>query len=111
MSTDDLLDEATRLADVAPVGSAAERILVTPRVLRALVERVRQAEAEQDSWHQAALLTTADLGRVERERDEARGKIDKVRERVKFHLSGQRNGSGISFILDDVLAILDGKEG
>jgi len=45
------------------------------------------------------------------ERDEARGKLAAARERVKFHLSGQRNGSGISFILDDVLAILDGDNG
>lgn len=44
--SDDLLDEATRLANTAPPGSAAEHILKTPRVLRALVERVQQAEAD-----------------------------------------------------------------
>lgn len=110
--TDDLLDEATRLADVAPVGSAAEQILATPRVLRALVQRVQQAEAARDSWHQAALLTTADLGRVERERDAARGKLDKVRALAESMQRAKVGGGFLSGSLNtaDVLAILDGKE-
>ena len=53
--SDDLLDEATRLANTAPPGSAAEHILKTPRVLRALVERVQQAEdtTEELRWRLA----------------------------------------------------------
>jgi len=96
MSTDPLLDEATRLADVAPPGSAAEHILATPRVLRALVERVQEAEAARqewaDRWAKASMSVLSLLDDVEtltRERDEARANIDKVRE---------------------VLAILDDKE-
>jgi uncharacterized protein Yka (UPF0111/DUF47 family) len=81
--TDDAVEAATRLLS----GDMAYTEENIDRTLRALVERVQEAEAERDA---------------------ARGKLDKVRERVKFHLSGQRNGSGISFILDDVLAILDG---
>jgi hypothetical protein len=101
--TDDLLDEATRLADSEWPPAA----LTTP-VLRALVERVRAAEAERQEWADLWQKAAMSVLRLTDERDAARGKLDTVRERVKFHLSGQRNGSGISFILDDVLAILDG---
>ena len=113
--SDDLLDEATRLADRHTAGY---RETETSRIVRALVERVQQAEAERDDL---ALLVSEHrdaLGRkhayqqsVEAKLDAAQAKLYKLRERVKFHLSGQRNGSGISFILDDVLAILDDKEG
>ena len=113
--TDDLLDEATRLAGVAPPGSAAEHILATPRVLRALVERVQEAEAARDSWHQAALLTAADLGRVEHERDAARGKLDKVRALVTNPPAFTNREHGLSIyghadLRDDLLAILDENE-
>lgn len=121
MSTDDLLDEATRLAD-----SDWPPAALTIPVLRALIERVQQAEAERDdlallvnehrdalgrkhtyqqsveaerdSWHQAALTATAGESRAERERDEARGKLDDVRARLD---------SWDATALRDVLAILD----
>ena len=59
--SDDLLDEATRLADRHTAGY---RETGTSRIVRALVERVQQAEAERDA---------------------ARGKLDKVREYVRQH--------------------------
>src|SRR5690606_2967266 len=77
--TDDLLDEATRLAGVAPPGSAAEHILATPRVLRALVERVRQAEAARQEWADRWQKASMSVLRLTDERDAARGKLDKVR--------------------------------
>jgi hypothetical protein len=106
--TDDLLDEATRLADRLHDVDPPE-----VRVLRALVERVQGAEAARDSWHQAALLTTADLGRVERERDEARAKLDTVRqglvdEIAKFEHGDSEEGWPVHN-LRNVLAIIDGK--
>jgi len=104
---DNLLDEATRLAGVAPPGSAAEHILATPRVLRALVERVREAEADESEqsdeadywvgqleraeaerqewanlWQKASmsvLTLQGDAETLTRERDAARAKLDKVR--------------------------------
>lgn len=118
--TDDLLDEATRLADVAPVGSAAERILATPRVLRALVERVRDAENEADTQAGIAAIRTAERDSLRfeldgaravarkdnehliAERDEARGKLDKVRQWSENNLGGAQNAA--------LLAIIDGKE-
>lgn len=135
--TDDLLDEATRLAERLPVlmgGSIAE-------TLRALVERVQQAEAERqewadlwkrasmgvltlqdeakaltrerDSWHQAALTATAGESRAERERDEARGKLDKVRQVAEDTSESVSNdwGWGYDAAMERVLAILDGKTG
>jgi len=108
--TDDLLNEATRY------GERFKNVPVGTMVLD-LVERVQQAEAERqewaDLWQKASMsvLTLQDDAKtLTRERDAARAQLDAVRERVKFHLSGQRNGSGISFILDDVLAILDENE-
>ncbi len=134
-ATDDLLDEATRLADNSPgVG-------VGP-LLRALVERVQQAEAEAISLrsivsHETQMREDAEARasqnmeyvRAWRERaeraetfadgrlNEARGKLDKVREvcdqanegmpLVTFggHVQSHRIN------VDDVLAILDGKTG
>jgi predicted nucleic acid-binding Zn-ribbon protein len=72
--TDDLLDEATRLAD-----SEWPPAALTIPVLRALVERVRAAEDRLDSatdaydgWRNKALDLRSDL-------DEVRAKLDAVR--------------------------------
>ena len=105
--TDDAVEAATRLLS-GDMPYTEENI---DRTLRALVERVQQAEADESEQSDEADYWVGQLERAEAERDAARGKLDTVRERVKFHRSGQRNGSGISFILDDVLAILDDKEG
>ena len=99
MTTDPLLDEATRLADRLHDVDPPE-----VRVLRALVERVRAAEAERDSWKTRASVAAEEmlemstaLARVEflhqgcefirrkdvesvlSQRDSARGKLDAVR--------------------------------
>jgi hypothetical protein len=100
--SDDLLDEATRLAD-------DYRNLDEGRVLLDLIERVQQAEAARDSWHQAALLTTADLGRVEHERDAARAQLDKVRRLIPTE-NPELIEAGYGIDSRDVLAILDDKE-
>ena len=77
--SDTLLDEATRLAGVFS-GTSMDR------TLRALVERVREAEAERqewaDLWQKASmgvLSLQGDAETLTRERDAARGKLDKVR--------------------------------
>ncbi|MDF2915973.1 MAG: hypothetical protein K0S70_190 [Microbacterium sp.] len=106
--TDDLLDEATRLASTAPPGSAAEHILKTPRVLRALVERVQQAERRANFEAMRAVSESI-------ERDAARGKLDKVRrgildEIAKFEHGDSEEGWPVHN-LRNVLAILDGKTG
>lgn len=73
--------------------------------------------AERDSWHQAALTATAGESRAERERDEARGKLDKVREAVTAELECLLHDKddpvqcGWKRTVRDVLAILDGKTG
>lgn len=64
--SDPLLDEATRLADNSPGHPH------TATTLRALVERVQAAEQEAETQAGIAAIRTA-------ERDEARGKLDKVR--------------------------------
>jgi len=81
------------------------------QALAARGSRVQAAEAERDEWKSHWEHAGVSMVKLAVERDEARGKLAAARERVKFHLSGQRNGSGISFILDDVLAILDGDNG
>ncbi len=68
--------------------------------------QVARIAAERDSWHQAALLTTADLGRVEHERDEARGKLDKVRRLIPTE-NPELIEAGYGIDSRDVLAILD----
>lgn len=64
----------------------------------------QSVEAERDSWHQAALTATAGESRAERERDEARGKLDQVREAVTS-VTGEPHDD----VSRDVLAILDEK--
>ncbi|WP_353707621.1 hypothetical protein ABRQ22_17320 [Cellulosimicrobium sp. ES-005] len=112
--TDDLLDEATRLADNSPgVG-------VGP-LLRALVERVQQAEAEARHLRSIATREVAahetQVARLAAERDVARGKLDKVREAVTAELDCLLHDDddpvqcGWKRTVRDVLAILDGKTG
>ena len=110
----DLLDEATRLAGVAPPGSAAEHILATPRVLRALVEWVRAAEAERQEWanlwqkaSMSVLTLQDDAKTLTRERDAARGKLDKARRLIPTE-NPELIESGYGIDSADVLAILDG---
>lgn len=76
--SDDLLDEATRLAN--------EGAYDTADTLRALVERVQQAEADADGYKTGEGLANGVAERWARrcmkareERDEARAKLDKVR--------------------------------
>ena len=115
----DLLDEATRLAD-----SEWPPAALTIPVLRALVERVQEAEAARqewaDLWQKASMsvLTLQDDAKtLTRERDAALGKLDAVRVHVGAALSGDDKAmpSGVRLVqhhtaLLDVLAILDGKE-
>lgn len=110
--TDDLLDEATRLADAEYVSADAADMI------RVLVERVRAAEAERDtcysdecgepcqSWQ---AMKRAELAEHKRQAEttgqrlgEARGKLDKVREAVQ--------SGAIVAESDLLLAILDGKD-
>jgi len=98
--SDPLLDEATRLADVAPVGTAADRILTTPRVLRALVERVRAAEADLNERIIANQVIARREAAVIDERDSARGKLDAVRAHCERYPD----------LMAGALAILDGNQ-
>ena len=123
--TDDLLDEATRLA-----AEFNRQFPITAATLRALVERVQQVESdlrvarvgealgevavrERDQWHQAALTATAGESRAERERDEARGKLDAVHALAEDTSESVNNdwGWGYDAAMERVLAILDGKAG
>lgn len=114
----DLLDEATRLADY--LDTHPELVVGDDdrRIVRALTERVQQAEADADGEsNQADYYWVGELERVERERDAARGKLDKVRDicdqanegmpLVTFggHVQSHRIN------VDDVLAILDEETG
>lgn len=121
MSTDDLLDEATRLAD-----SDWPPAALTIPVLRALVERVQQAEAEREtcysdecgepcqSWQ---AMKRAEMAEYKRQAEttgqrlgEARGKLDKVRDWA-HHIRTTRQRGDIEYnAASDVLAILDGRE-
>lgn len=93
MSTDDLLDEATRLA-------GDYRNLDEGRVLRALVERVRAAERRANFEAMRAVSESI-------ERDAARGKLDKVRDWA-HHIRTTRQRGDIEYnAASDVLAILD----
>jgi hypothetical protein len=66
----DLLDEATRLADNSPGHPH------TATTLRALVERVRAAEAARQEWADRWQKASMSVLRLTDERDEARGKLD-----------------------------------
>lgn len=119
---DDLLDRALELAD-------DYRNLDEGRVLRALVERVKQAEAKRDSLRfeldGARAVARKDNEHLIAERDVARGKLDKVRELADWlvNLADAEYGSPgwvdrstvtLNEITDkarDVLAILDGTTG
>ncbi|MBN0040212.1 hypothetical protein JN535_08535 [Cellulosimicrobium cellulans] len=126
--TDDLLDEATRLAD--HLGTADGELV------RALVERVREAEnntetlegiveirtAERDEYKTGEGLANGVAERWARrcmearaERDAARGKLDKVRALVTnppvFGDLAPVRWYGFADMQRDVLAILDGKTG
>ena len=111
--TDDLLDEATRLAD-SDWPPAARTI----PVLRALVERVQQAEADLNERIIANQVIARREAGVIAERDAARGKLDKVRVHVGVALSGDDKtmAAGVRLVqhhtaLREVLAILDRKTG
>lgn len=119
--TDDLLDEATRLAD-------DYRFAKTGRILRDLIERVQQAEALKNDYAQqyedavdarvSAMNERDDKARdgrlrlaaAERERDAARGKLDKVRALIQTSDPDEAEAM-YGLIARDVLAILDGKTG
>ena len=116
---DDLLDEATRLA-----AEFNRQFPITANTLRALVERVQQAEQEAETQAGIAAIHKA-------ERDEARGKLDAVRDEVatvraalgyrvtlrRMHPhetvedSLREQDAEDVKRLSDVLAILDGKTG
>ena len=93
--SDPLLDEATRLADNSPGHPHAAALL------RALVERVQAAEQEAETQAGIAAIRTA-------ERDEARGKLDKVRAAASRYLNECDQSEVLA---SDVLAILDGDNG
>ncbi len=105
MSTDDLLDEATRLA-------RAEYVSVdVSDCLRALVERVRDAEAERQEWADLWQQASMSVLRLTDERDAARGKLDKVRDWA-HHIRTTRQRGDIEYnAASEVLAILDDKDG
>ncbi|MFE9232035.1 hypothetical protein [Cellulosimicrobium funkei] len=84
-----LLDRARRQVRGIKDPSARERLIID------LIERVQEAENEADTQAGIAAIRTA-------ERDEARAKLDKVRERV----AGAERG-----VARDVLAILDEEPG
>jgi hypothetical protein len=80
--TDDLLDEATRLAANRNVFSPDDPAV---RILRALVERVKQVEAERETYEREALNAAMNLHmgrakRAEAERDAARDKLAAVKD-------------------------------
>ena len=99
--TDDLLDEATRLAGVFS-GTSMDR------TLRALVERVREAEAERQEWADLWQKASMSVLRLTDERDAARGKLDKVRAAASRYLNECDQSEVLA---SDVLAILDGDNG
>ena len=123
--TDDLLDEATRLAD-----SEWPPAALTIPVLRALVERVRAAEAEaislrsivshetqmrEDAEARASQYVRAWRERAERAEtfadgrlNEARAKLDKVRHKAELEVIRMRPlGSDERRHWFEVLSILD----
>ena len=98
--TDPLLDEAMRLADT---GEREGMVVAPTRVLRALVERVQAAERRANF---EAMRTVSESI----ERDEARGKLDKVRALAEDTSESVNNdwGWGYDAAMESVLAILDG---
>lgn len=96
----DLLDEATRLA---LKHDAAYYATNTSRILRALVERVQQAEAERQEWADLWQQASMSVLRLTDERDAARGKLDKVR------ALADEAPDNLLDELRTLLAILDGK--
>ena len=103
MTTDPLLDEATRLADRLHDVDPPE-----VRVLRALVERVRAAEAGEREAREHMASNGYLALRMEAQRDEARGKLDKVRAAASRYLNECDQSEVLA---SDVLAILDGDNG
>lgn len=76
----DLLDEATRLADrMEPKWPYDDDTRSDADTVRALVERVQQAEAGREQYSQLWQKASMSVLRLTDERDEARGKLDKVR--------------------------------
>ena len=108
--SDPLLDEATRLA-----AEFNRQFPITAATLRALVERVREAEAERQEWanlwqkaSMSVLTLQGDAKTLTRERDAARGKLDKVRAAASRYLNECDQSEVLA---SDVLAILDGDNG
>lgn len=100
--TDDLLNEATRLAD--------DSDHITADALRALVERVRAAEAEADKFR--TLWDRHGKNDLIAERDSARAKLDTVRALAESMERPKVGGGTLSGSLNtaDVLDILDGQD-
>lgn len=118
--TDDAVEAATRLLS-GDLLYTEENI---DRTLRDLIERVQQAEQEAETQAGIAAIRTAErddvardgrlrLAAAERERDAARGKLDKVREAAEDTSESVSNdwGWGYDAAMERVLAILDGKTG
>jgi len=105
--SDDLLKKALDLATMLSGGVNTQPHADT---VRALVERVQAAEQEAETQAGIAAIRTA-------ERDEARGKLDKVRETVTAELECLLHDDddpvqcGWKRTVRDVLAILDGDNG
>lgn len=98
--TDDLLDEATRLADATVrtgyLGAGG------PSIIRALVARVRTAE---EDYHEIVPR----FGQAVIERNEARAKLDAARALAEDTSESVNNdwGWGYDAAMERVLAILD----
>lgn len=130
---DDLLDEATRLVGLIEQRGGVRGSLKGEAgiALRALVERVQQAESalrvarvgealgevavrERDSLRfeldGARSVARKDNEHLIAERDAARGKLDKVRRLIPTE-NPELIESGYGIDSGDILAILDGKTG
>lgn len=108
--SDDLLDEATRLAANRNVFSPDDPAV---RLLRALVERVQQAETANVALERLADRAATFSRANAAERDRVRAKLEKVRTRIANERArAEKNYEPDGYIdwLDDTLAILDGKE-
>ena len=107
--SDPLLDEATRLADFLlahETWETAHLASTDGETVRALVERVQQAERRANFEEMRAASESI-------ERDAARGKLDKVRTRITSERARAEcdcEPDGYIDWLDDTIAILDGKE-
>ena len=105
--SDPLLDEATRVAD-AYQREIPSGISPIADLLRALVERVRAAEAGEREAREHMASNGYLALRMEAQRDEARGKLDKVRAAASRYLNECDQSEVLA---SDVLAILDGDNG